>query len=421
MADATGRTPPRSTALRRSATGYDETPSGRDRIPGSVAALPAEREGRYNRSVSAPRPLLPARAWVRVFGAWMAWGLLWSVAELVRSRIRGAPVPIDDVLFPQMASAVGWLLFTPAILWLGRRWPIEGRPWPRHLALHVAASSAIVFALATLYHAVAGWTGATPVTAPLLTRALAAFLFWLMADSPLYWAVVLIDYGIRKYAAARDRALRASQLEAQLAQARLAGLKMQLQPHFLFNALHTIGTLVRTGRSGEAIRVVAGLGDLLRAILDDAATQEVPLRQELAFVRSYLEIEQIRFSDRLHVVFAVDAETLDASVPHLILQPLVENALRHGIAPAAHGGRLIVSARLVDGRLFLAVRDDGCGLDAGNGHATRRGLGLANVRHRLEQLYGADSGVVVEPAPSGGTEARITLPYRPAVRAAAEE
>jgi len=341
----------------------------------------------------------------------MAWGLLWGVDEFVRD----GPRSIGTALLPQMASALGWVLFTPGILWLGRRWPLEGRSWPLRLGLHVAVSSVIVLALATLYHAVAGWTGGSPAeAAPLLARSVRAFAFWFVADSPLYWAVIFVDYGIRQYAAAGERELRASQLEAQLAQARLAGLKMQLQPHFLFNALHTIGTLVRTGQSRDAVRVVAGLGDLLRTMLDDVATQVVPLRQELAFLRSYLEIEQIRFSDRLEVVFAVDDETLDASVPHLILQPLVENALRHGIAPTAAGGRVIVSARRMDSRLLLAVRDDGRGLDDGNGHAYRRGLGLTNIRHRLAQLFGADSELVVEPAPSGGTEARITLPYRQA-------
>lgn len=337
----------------------------------------------------------------------MAWALLWSLDDVVHGEAR----PLRTVLLPQVASALGWVLFTPGILWLGRRWPLEGRSRMLRLALHVVTSSAIVFALATIYHAVAGWTGVTSEAGPLLARSAHAFLFWLVADSPLYWAVIFVDYGLRQYAEAGERALRASQVEAQLAQARLAGLKMQLQPHFLFNALHTIGALVRTDQNRDAVRVVAGLGELLRSMLDDAATQEVPLRQELAFVRSYLEIEQVRFSDRLQVIFAVDDEALDASVPHLILQPLVENALRHGIGPAVNGGRVIISARRLDRDLLLSVRDDGCGLEVGNGHAAR-GLGLSNVHHRLAQLFGVDWSLVVEPAPSGGTEARITIPYR---------
>jgi two-component system, LytTR family, sensor kinase len=346
----------------------------------------------------------------------MAWALLWTLDDFVHGEARS----LRTVFLPQMGSALGWMLFTPGILWLGRRWPLEGRSWTLRLGLHVVASSAIVFALASIYHAVAGWAGVTSEAGPLLARSGRAFLFWLVADSPLYWAVIFVDYGIRQYAEAGERALRASQLEAQLAQAQLAGLKMQLQPHFLFNALHTIGALVRTDQNRDAVRVVAGLGELLRSMLDDAATQEVPLRQELAFVRNYLAIEQIRFSDRLRVIFAVDDEALDASVPHLILQPLVENALRHGITPAVNGGRVIITARRVDRNLLLSVRDDGCGLDGGNGHAAR-GLGLSNVHHRLAQLFGADSSLVVEPAMSGGTEARITIPYRQASTASAAE
>lgn len=363
--------------------------------------------------MQAQRLTLSSRAWLLVCGAWLAWGLLWAVEEMVRSRLTGNPTPLASALIIQLSLAAGWAILTPGILWLGRRWPPAGPRWPAHLALHLGISIVVLFVLGTLYQGVASSVrSAAPGSAPLLMRSVQSFVYWFLSDALLYWAVLFVDYGVRQYATARARELRAAQLETQLVEARLASLKMQLQPHFLFNALHTIGTLVRTGQSQLAVRIVGGLGDLLRAMLDEAATQEVPLRQELAFLRSYLEIEQIRFSDRLQVVFAVDDEALDASVPHLILQPLVENALRHGIAPEAAGGRLIVSARLADRQLLLAVRDDGHGLTAGNGGAARLGVGLANVRSRLEELFGEGSGLVVEAAPSGGTEARIVIPYR---------
>lgn len=367
--------------------------------------------------MSAGRLTISWRTWVFVCGAWTAWGLLWAAEAVLRSRLRGDPMRVDSALTLQLSLAAAWALVTPGVLWLGRRWPLEGRRWPAHLALHLAASVIVLFALGTFYQAVVAWVqGLRPGAPPLLSRSIQTFIFWFLSDSLLYWAVIFVDYGVRQYATARNRELRASQLETQLAGARLAALKMQLQPHFLFNALHTIGTLVRTGQSALAVRVVAGLGDLLRAMLNDAATQEVPLRQELAFLKSYLEIEQIRFSDRLQVVFSVDDETVDAIVPHLILQPLVENALHHGIASDARGGRLVVSARRIDRQLLLTVRDDGRGLGGDNsvaaGGATRRGLGLRNTENRLAQLFGTDFSVVVEAAPSGGTEARITIPYR---------
>jgi hypothetical protein len=345
----------------------------------------------------------------------MFWGLLWAVEETVRTRLTGQPMPIRTALLLQMPLAVAWALLTPGIIWSVRKWPLEGRRWPAHLAIHLTASVIVLFGLCLFYQAVADWVGVIrPDAPPLLSRSLQLFTFWFLTDSLLYWGVIVIDYGIQQYARIRDRELKASQLETQLAEARLTALKAQLQPHFLFNALHTIGTLVRTGKSALAIRLVAGLGDLLRTMLTDAATQEVPLRRELAFLASYLEIERIRFSDRLEVVFQVDEATLDASVPHLILQPLVENAMRHGIAPQARGGRLIISARRMNGQLMLSVRDDGRGLSNGNGSrgARRLGVGLNNIRDRLEHLFGPASSITVEAVPSGGVEARILIPYR---------
>jgi hypothetical protein len=363
--------------------------------------------------MSERRLAISPRAWALIVGLWLTWGLLWSMQAVVQARLRGDALTAGSALLLQMPLALAWIAVTPGILWLGRRWPLEGPRWPAHLLLHAGASVLVLFVLGTFYQAVVGWVrGVTDAT--LLARSVRTFGFWFLSDSLLYWAVIFIDYGVRQYARARQRELHASQLETQLAQARLTALKTQLQPHFLFNALHTIGALVRTGQNSLAVRVVAGLGDLLRAMLDEAATQEVPLRQELTFLRSYLDIEQIRFSDRLQVVFAIDDDAIDARVPHLILQPLVENALRHGIAPTAAGGRLIVSARRIDGQLLLAVRDDGQGLAVESSRVARLGVGLANVRNRLHQLFGSESDLVVEPALSGGTEARITLPYRPA-------
>ncbi len=183
---------------------------------------------------------------------------------------------------------------------------------------------------------------------------------------------------------------------------------MQLQPHFLFNALHTVGQLIRTGQPARAVQVVAGLGELLRRVLDGAATQEVPLKQELDFLRSYLDIEQIRFRDRLKVVLDPDPEALDATVPHFILQPLVENAIKHGIASRATVGRVLIGARRIDGTLHLTVRDDGSGLS----DAAARGVGLANTSARLRQLYGDQASFEVVNMADGGVIARIVLPYR---------
>jgi LytS/YehU family sensor histidine kinase len=169
---------------------------------------------------------------------------------------------------------------------------------------------------------------------------------------------------------------------------------------------------VRTGDRDNAVRVVAGLGDLLRRVLEGAAQQEVPLKQELEFIRNYLDIEQVRFRDRLKVAINVEPDVLDAKVPHLILQPLVENAIRHGIGPHVRAGCLIIGARRLDDRLQLVVRDDGPGIGSGADDAVRPGIGLSNTRARLTRLYGTDYQLDVGNAPEGGLEARIVLPFR---------
>jgi LytS/YehU family sensor histidine kinase len=199
-------------------------------------------------------------------------------------------------------------------------------------------------------------------------------------------------------------------LATELVQARLQALRMQLNPHFLFNTLNTISALIHENPDA-ADRMIVRLSELLRRTLDRGDVQEVPLREELEFLRSYLDIEQMRFPDRLTVTFDIEPKTQELLVPQLILQPLVENALRHGILPREEAGRVEISARVVDGQhLELKVRDDGSGLPAANGSPGREGIGLQNVRSRLAQLYGAAQQLEIGNASTGGVEARIRIP-----------
>lgn len=217
----------------------------------------------------------------------------------------------------------------------------------------------------------------------------------------------------------RERERVTLQLETKLARAQLEALKIQLQPHFLFNTLNTISALLH--RDAEAAdRVLSRLGDLLRLSLQHSGKQEVMLRQELEFLERYLEIQQTRFQDRLTVRFDTDPEVLDALVPTLVLQPLVENAVRHAIEPRAARGHLDIRARRRDGRLRLEVADDGPGLGpAGPGDingagipSTGSGIGLANTRARLEQLYGKGHRFTLANAPAGGLVVTLEIPYR---------
>jgi LytS/YehU family sensor histidine kinase len=223
--------------------------------------------------------------------------------------------------------------------------------------------------------------------------------------------LLALGYALDEAAVARAREVHQSKLQGQLALARLAALKMQLQPHFLFNALHTVGALVRTGRTAPAVQVVARLGDLLRRMLDGAMTQEVTLREELEFIRAYLEIEQVRFEDRLVVRWDVPAAVLDAKVPHLILQPLVENALRHGISSQEASGVLEIEAHQRDDTLEVTVTDNGSGLDARKQSDAMRGVGLVNTQLRLSQLYGSAASFEVVNVPAGGVTARLRVPF----------
>jgi signal transduction histidine kinase len=328
---------------------------------------------------------------------------------------RGEPLPWTKALLLQMPQAYMWALATPVIVWLGRRFPLALGRWAGSAAIHLTICLVWVFIidLTFAFHVANVLPPANP--RPLLAQAGRFFVVWVLSDGMLYWTILSVSYAVDHYRRFRERELAAAQLETQLAQADLQALKMQLHPHFLFNALHTIGSLVRTGDRDTAVRVVAGLGDLLRRMLEGAAQQEVPLKQELAFIRGYLDIEQVRFRDRLVVTLEVEPGVLDAKVPYLILQPLVENALRHGIAPHRSAGHLTVLGRRSGERLELVVRDDGPGVGPGaNGEEgpARPGIGLSNTRARLTRLYGDDYALEVGNVPGGGVEARVALPFR---------
>ncbi|HYH81808.1 MAG TPA: histidine kinase, partial [Longimicrobium sp.] len=206
--------------------------------------------------------------------------------------------------------------------------------------------------------------------------------------------------------------------QASLSEARLQALKMQLQPHFLFNALNAISTLIH--RDPEAAdQMLASLAAFLRHTLATAEAQEVPLAEELRFLELYLEIEQVRFGDRLQVAMRVERGARQALVPHLILQPLVENAIRHGIATLVGGGRVEISARRDGDHLRLRVRDNGVGLAATRDSDRVEGVGLASTRGRLDQLYGASHQFTLSEPEGGGTLADLRIPFHTAAEPAA--
>jgi signal transduction histidine kinase len=363
------------------------------------------------------------RAWLLVLAAWMAWALLSAVELMARAMWMRGRVDFTEALAAKLPLAFTLAVVTPGIVALSRRHPLIGTATTRRYYVHAVAWLALVALIDLVSCAMNSVT--TGVAFDLggpREYAVRVLGLWLLPVGLLYWLIVLIDHGVRHFVAAREQAAASARLSAQVAQARLDALKLQLHPHFLFNALHSIGTLVRTGRSSDAIRVTAGLGDLLRRLLDDAPRQEVPLREELAFVREYLGIESIRFSDRLRVRYDIAGDVGHALVPHLLLQPLVENALRHGLHASEGGGCLTIAARRDGERLEISVADDGAGLaasDGGNGSGRR---GLSTTRARLLELYGAAQSLELRARGGAGAEVRVSIPFRgaemPQVRAA---
>jgi LytS/YehU family sensor histidine kinase len=223
-----------------------------------------------------------------------------------------------------------------------------------------------------------------------------------------YLAIVTLGWSARYFALYRTRNLHASDLETRLAKTHLQVLKMQLQPHFLFNTLNAIAELVHTDPEAADL-MITRLGRLLRLSLDHAGHQVVPLRQEADFLRVYIEIEQVRFQDRLQIVWDLASETLEAAVPTLLWQPVLENAIRHGVTPLAGRGRIVIASRREGDDLVLEIRDNGRGLPAEE--AFHEGVGLRNIRERVEQLYGRWARFNLSPALGGGTLATLRFPF----------
>ena len=357
------------------------------------------------------------RLWLEtalIFVAWTVFGLLLANQIYIQSQLRGQSVPWVRVLRSGLLEAYLWAFATLAIFWLARRFPLErGHVLPR-IAVHLVA--AVVLSLARVGFMVelsrhVGWLGARSFSRVFWGSSSQNFVF--------YGLLLGIAHAVLYYERYRERERAAEQLARGLTEARLQALKMQLHPHFLFNTLNAISALIPT-EAKPARRMLARLGDLLRITLEHEETQEVTLREELAFLEPYLEIEQARLEDRLTVVMEIAPETLDARVPHLVLQPLVENAIRHGIAPRIAPGRVKISAaRGPDDRfLHLEVRDDGRGVDRDSQATTRRGVGLTNIRSRLEQLYDGQHRFELENLPEAGVVARIMLPFRRAEKGA---
>ena len=352
------------------------------------------------------------KRWFRVlliFSGWTLLAVFYAGRMVLSYAYAGYEVNWAFPLQLSLAQWYGWAVLFPVIVLVARRFSFEGRLWWRDALVHLPVGIALAFGKAI----------ADQTLLPLVTGVNLRFRQIDEAHSNLliYAVLVGIVLGIDYYRKYRERELRTSQLETRLAEARLEALRMQLHPHFLFNTLNGISALMH--RDVEAAdRMLARLSELLRLTLESGGEQEVSLKQELEFLSRYLEIEKVRFGDRLTVEMHVDPDTLDARVPNLILQPLVENAIRHGIGPWAEPGRIELRAERRDGRLRMEIADNGRGVPGGDLERLSEGVGLSNTRARLEQLYGEDQSFELSNGTGAGLRVTLEIPYSPVTGAA---
>ena len=356
------------------------------------------------------------RKWLAIVGIWALLGVLYAGPIYYGVRSEGMDHAAWRVFSWGILTWLAWAPLTPAIAWLAQQFSLVGNEWKRNLAVHVPA-----FLLISIAHSLAETAivlaidpfdsmGASPKTfwPRFLSRVQGSF----GSDLLIYGGVIGICYAFDYYRKYREREVVATRLEAQLAQAQLDALRMQLHPHFLFNTLNSIAGLVRDNKNQAAVSMLVGLSDLLRHTLEHSSRQEVELREELNFIKLYLSIQQMRFSDRLRTEFDIDPATATALVPNLILQPLTENALRHGIANSAETGVVGISSTVQNGHLRLMVYDNGAGLRDGWQLKGSAGIGLANTAARLQQLYDDNHQFDIRNRDSGGVEVMIVMPLR---------
>jgi two-component system LytT family sensor kinase len=351
--------------------------------------------------------------WLLIFGVWTLFGLFFASQFALQNQLSENPISFWRILSWQLASGYAWFVVSPIIFWLSKRFPFDDGRWKTSVPIHVVASIVVSLGILVIDSYVLpklGYLARFNLTSFWETFKILFFVNFHFSIA-IYWGTVAIHQAILNYRKYRERELQTSQLEARLAQSRLQVLKMQLHPHFLFNTLNAISELVHRDPD-IADRMLTDLSDLLRMSFENLEVQEIPLKQELEFLRKYLEIEQTRFHDRLEVKMDIAADTLDASVPNMILQPLVENAIKHGISPKADGGHINIGASRNNGHLHLSVSDDGVGIAENDAKLIAEGVGLSNTRRRLKHLYGSGHKFELLPEGDHGVSVVLDIPYK---------
>ena len=350
--------------------------------------------------------------WLWICAIWGGIGLFDSTQNVFVMRAEGMHHYWVSLFFTLLISWLPWLLATPAVLWLGRRYPAA--QWRRTATwvAHVGACAGIGLVYGVWVAMWEAWLNpwAFPQPEPFRVLWVHKFSGGLLADLILYGAIVLVGHVLDSREELVLQQTETARLNEQLSKAQLSALRRQIEPHFLFNTLNAIAGLVRERRNDAAVSMIAGLSDFLRRVVEDSDRQQVALGEELEFTQKYLDIQKVRFAERLEFSVDVPAELLSAQVPSLILQPMVENAVKHGIAKRVQGGAIRIAAARSNGTLTLSVYNDGPSLPAG-WETSAPGIGISNVRTRLQSLYGEGFDLNLRNRKPGGVEASVSVPY----------
>jgi hypothetical protein len=352
--------------------------------------------------------------WLWILSVWMGFGLVDAMQTVFVMRAEGMHHAWAKLFLISMLSWLPWALATPLVMQLGQRFPVIRSGSAKTWLVHLASCAAISLAfcawtswLDVLLNPFAYASGSPPFGNILFDK----FYNGILSALLLYAAILAVHYALDSRARLAYQQTETARLNEQLLKAQLDALRRQIEPHFLFNTLNAVTGLVREGKNETAVSMIAELSDFMRRVLEDSTRQEVPLVEEMDFAQKYLEIQKVRFVDRLQLSVEVPEELLRAQVPSLILQPMVENAIKHGIAKRVQGGAIRIAASRSDGTLTLSVSNDGPSLPAG-WETSHRGIGISNMRTRLQGLYGDAFALRLQNQEWGGVEVSISVPFK---------
>jgi sensor histidine kinase YesM len=350
--------------------------------------------------------------WWLLSGVWLILSIFMASQLVLRTAEGKYPVDWFSGLSLEMLYCLQWISLAPVTLWLAKKFPLQNRKFFAGLLIHLAVGllmSALTMAGRTVLITIFMYKFAVPLT---LERVFGNMTEALDYGVMSYLLNMLFSYSYVFYTQVREREIRAAQLQSELERAQLLTLKMQLHPHFFFNTLNTISVLIRKQENALAVEMIAKLSKFLRYTLEKTNTQEVTLEEELSAIDLYLEIQKVRFQENLTVTRNISPDVLNTKVPTLILQPLVENALQHGIAKREQGGLLELSAERMNGNVYITISDNGPGVKHDLDELKQHGIGLQNSESRLQKLYGSSFEFELKPKPEGGTLVHVALPFR---------